>query len=322
MRRERAARQLLVTPARDAGAVVRALLAIQAQDPRAARLAVRARSDAAAAASLDARLGPGGDLVAGWLLRGTLHLVAREDYPWLLGLTGPSRMTTSARRLAQLGVSPGAADRAVVVAERALAVDGPLGRGELARRMGSEGQATPHLLMLAALRGRIVSAGETFALASDWLGAEPAPALAGEARELALGELARRYLAAHAPASDADLAHWSGLPLRDARAGLAMVARTPRAHGGGRVPPRLLGAFDPYLLGWRSRAFAVAPAHARTVHPGGGMVRAVATDDGLAVGTWTAPGARVAIEPFAPLAPAVAAALARDAADVERLLAA
>ena len=86
------------------------------------------------------------------------------------------------------------------------------------------------------------------------------------------------------------------------------------------MPPRLLGAFDPWLLGWRSREHAVPAEHGRTVHPGGGMVRAVATADGTVVGTWTAPRGVVAIEPFAPLEPAVARALERDAAAVERFL--
>jgi hypothetical protein len=54
--------------------------------------------------------------------------------------------------------------------------------------------------------------------------------------------------------------------------------------------PRLLGPFDPYLLGWRTREHAVAAKHARFVAPGGGIVRGVATVDGLVVGTWTRAG--------------------------------
>jgi hypothetical protein len=50
------------------------------------------------------------------------------------------------------------------------------------------------------------------------------------------------------------------------------------------------------------------------------MVRAVATADGVAVGTWTLPRGAVAIEPFEALEPAVASALERDAADVARFL--
>jgi hypothetical protein len=51
---------------------------------------------------------------------------------------------------------------------------------------------------------------------------------------------------------------------------------------------RLLGAYDPYLLGWRRRDHVVAPEHARRVHPGGGVVRPVILRDGHAVGTWSA----------------------------------
>jgi hypothetical protein len=58
------------------------------------------------------------------------------------------------------------------------------------------------------------------------------------------------------------------------------------------------------------------------VHPGGGVLRAIATDDGLVVGTWTLrrgpQGITVRIEPFAPIAPAPARALDAEAADVAR----
>ncbi|HEY3191012.1 MAG TPA: crosslink repair DNA glycosylase YcaQ family protein, partial [Solirubrobacteraceae bacterium] len=153
-----------------------------------------------------------------------------------------------------------------------------------------------HLLALAALRGVAVLVGDQrFALARDHLGAPPPPV----DRDRALAELARRYLAAHAPATDADLAAWAGLPLRDARAGLRAIggelvegeggvldlaAREPRPD---RLGPRLLPAFDPYLLGWKDRSFAVPAEHARRVHPGGGILRAVATIDGLVLGLWS-----------------------------------
>jgi hypothetical protein len=111
----------------------------------------------------------------------------------------------------------------------------------------------------------------------------------------------------------------AGGALDDLGGGLVdLGAREPPPPG--PVPARLLPAFDPYLLGWRDRAFAVPPEHARRVHPGGGILRATATVDGVAVGTWSARrrGGRlaVAVEPFAPLAPADAAALEEEAADV------
>jgi hypothetical protein len=324
--------------------IVARLLAVQAQDLRSARLALRARGAGISAVDVDRALIVDRSLVVGWLGRGTLHLTSREDYPWLLGLTAPSRLATSRRRLAQEGVSVDESERAVAVVERALVAEGPLTRAELATRMASqgirtEGQATPHLLKLAALRGIAVlgpvrAGKQAFALARDWLGAAPPGALAGTDREAALAELARRYLRGHGPATPADLGAWAGLALRDARAGLQSIAgelvEVERglvdlaAHGAtpDRLPPRLLPAFDPYLLGWKDRTFVVPAEHSRRVHPGGGVLRAVATVDGLAAGTWAARrrGARLAVdlELFSPLGTQDAAALQGEAADVAR----
>jgi hypothetical protein len=86
-------------------------------------------------------------------------------------------------------------------------------------------------------------------------------------------------------------------------------------------PPRLLPAFDPYLLGWSDRAFAVPADHARLVHPGG-VIRAIATVGGAAVGTWRRHRGGVEIEPFVPLGAEAEAALAAEAADVARFEAA
>jgi Winged helix DNA-binding domain len=345
LRARRATAQLLrgpggSTPVR----IVERLLAVQAQDLRAARLALRARGRGFSAADVNRALTVERSLTVGWLCRGTLHLVRREDYPWLFGLTAPPQAARSRRRLAQEGVSATDADRAVDVIEAALAASGPLGRSELAERMAAhgirtEGQATPLLLNLAAMRGVAVlgpvrDGRQAFAPARDWLGAAPPAELSGAERDAALAELARRYLAGHGPASADDLAAWVGLPLRDARAGLRAIAAELVDVGGGlvelagrgrtpsRLPARLLPAFDPYLLGWKDRSFAVPRQYARRVHPGGGIVRAVVTLDGVALGTWGARrrGARVevAIEPFAALAPAAARALRAEAADVER----
>ena len=86
------------------------------------------------------------------------------------------------------------------------------------------------------------------------------------------------------------------------------------------VPARLLAAFDPYLLGWKDRAFAVPARHAKRVHPGGGILRATATVDGLAVGTWSAARGEVKLEPFGRLPAGGRAALEADGQDVEAFL--
>ncbi|MDQ3936321.1 MAG: winged helix DNA-binding domain-containing protein, partial [Actinomycetota bacterium] len=228
--RERFTAQLLAgPPARSPVAVAERLLAVQGQDPRGARLAVRARTRGLSAADVDRALTEDRSLVITWLNRGTLHLVRAEDYPWLQALTTPPLLTGNMRRLAQEGVEPAAADRAVGVIERALADEGPLTRDQLRDRVAAagtrtEGQALVHLLFLASLRGLVVRGPmsgkqHAFALVRDWLG-EPQPV----DRARALAELARRYLAGHGPADDRDLARWAGLPLRDARAGLEAIS--------------------------------------------------------------------------------------------------
>jgi hypothetical protein len=65
----------------------------------------------------------------------------------------------------------------------------------------------------------------------------------------------------------------------------------------------------------------VPPKHARRIHPGGGFLRATATVDGRAVGTWSLRGGRAEIDLFTPLAPEHATALDDEAADVERFAA-
>jgi len=324
--RRRAAAQLLDgAGGRTAGEVVAHLLAVQAQDPRSWPLALGARGarrgGADPAAAIAAAAGaPGADgaagaaapdgstfaaegLVLAWLLRGTLHVVADDDLPWLFALCGRLTERTSMRRLAQLGVDPAA------TAEVLRALDGgPLTRSELAAALDaagvrSDGQRTPHLVALAAARGQLLPG-----LDGRYRRVTPPPPVD---REAAMAELARRYLRGHGPATDRDLAAWSGLPLRDARSGLAAIAGELAEDRDGLVdlagrpaaprrplPEVLLPAFDPYLLGWRERSFAVPPAHAPSVHPGGGVIRATIVADGVVTGTWRRDRGRVLREPF------------------------
>jgi hypothetical protein len=334
---ERLTSQLLAgAPAREPVAVAERLLAVQGQDPRGARLAVRARTRGVTAADVDRALTEERSLLITWLNRGTLHLVRSEDYPWLHALTTPPLFTGNARRLEQEGVSPRQAERGVAVIERSLADEGPLGRRALAERLGAAdvptaGQALVHLLLLAtlrgvAVRGPMVGRDHAYALVHDWLG----PPVAVE-RDRALAELARRYLAGHAPASDRDLARWAGLPLRDARAGLAAIAAELRERPDGllalrrgrraaRLPgARLLGSFEPVLLGWCSREPITGSHDGRLVS--GGLFRPFALVGGRAAAVWRLADRRVELEPpFARFDDTAAAALAAEADDVRRFL--
>ena len=309
---------------------------MQGQDPRGARLAIRARTTGLTAADVDRALSEDRSLLITWLNRGTLHLVRSEDYPWLHALTTPPLFSSAARRLRQEGMSEAEVERGVKVIEKALADEGPLTRVQLRDRLESADvptarQALIHLLFLTtlhgtAIRGPMVGKQHAYVLVHDWLG-EQKPV----DREQALAELARRYLVGHGPAGDRDLARWAGLPLRDARAGLAAIAPELEEGEDGLVdlakrspaaplpPPRLLGAYEPVLLGWTSREEIVGPH--KLLVTDNGLFRPFALVNGRAVATWRFARGKVSIEPLERVTEKAMAALDADAADIERFFA-
>lgn len=334
---ERFTAQLLAGPRpRDPVAVVERLLAVQGQDARGVRLAIRARSVGLTAADVDRALTEDRSLLISWLNRRTLHLVRSEDYPWLQAVTTPPLFTGTARRLGQEGVSEARAERAVAAVAQSLADEGPLTRAQLRQRVAAAGvrtagQALVNVLLLASLRGLIVRGPmvgreQAFVLVRDWLGEQPAVD-----RDRALAELARRYLVGHGPAADRDLARWAGLPLRDARAGLSAIGAQLRTRPDGLVElkrrlkiaelpqPRLLGAFEPLLLGWIDRSPLLGSRQAKVTV--GGLFKPFALVEGHAVATWRLTGGALVLEPFRRLHRDIRAALEADGEDVVRYLA-
>ncbi len=242
-------------------------------------------------------------------MRTTVHLIPTEDAGWWLPIFEPGIERWSRRRLDQLGMPAGNPDKALRVMAEALAGEGPLTRPQLAERVVAAGIPLNQHTRLHVVGGLAVCSGlaclgpdrgkqSCLVLREDWLG-KPPPF----DRDRALAELARRYIGAFAPTTDRDFAYWSGLPLRDVRAGLASISReieevrvdgeTMLAPRGGlpRLPAtgqvRMLGNFDTYLLGWKDRGFSVASEHAIHVKEGGGgWIRPVILEDGIVVGGW------------------------------------
>jgi hypothetical protein len=331
------AQQLTGPKARRCEDVVTRVLAVQAQDPRGARLAVRSRSTRVTAADVDDSL-TARRLLVTWLNRGTLHLVTPDDYWWLHPLTTPQLATGNVRRLGQEGVSPAQAERGVDVV--ALAVtDGPQTRTELRDRLNdagvpTAGQALVHVLLAASLRGHIVrgpmvGSEQAFVAVADWLGSAPAPL----DRDEALARLARRYLAGHGPADAHDLAKWAGVPMGRARRGFDLIAdelvgcegglvdladRADRGRARALPPPRLLGPFDPLMHGWVSREPFVGEH--RQVVTTNGLFRPVALVEGRVVATWGLAEGTVTIRTLQQVDATAIEALRRDAAAVLRFL--
>jgi hypothetical protein len=252
------------------------------------------------------------------------------------------------RRRAELGLDPATCARGVAHIEAILRREGPLTRQDLAARLAgtgipTAGQALPHLLSHAALQGVIGQGpdrdGEPlYVLLDEWLPPAPPPD-----PEAALIALLRRYLAAYAPAGPADFAAWSGLSLGAARrAGAALESELIAVEVGGHPAwvlleqmagrdesaespgVRLLPAFDTLLLGYGDRAWVLDPAHARHIHPGGGLIHPALLVDGRVAGSWRllrrAKGYQVGVTPFAALLAPVLPALADEVASIGRFL--
>jgi hypothetical protein len=326
LRRHRIAAQRLApetaaaTPVEAAAAVC----GVQAQDPRAAALALRSRVPGLERADLDEA-----GLVRTWTVRGTLHLIPAADRPWLHALCGARfqrRFEGSIARRATLAdanaLLPDALD---------ILADGPLDRASLLAALAARG--TPDLgLAFNVLIAWIATQGLAVGLPDGrYRAADPPPPVD---EDEALATMARRYLAGYGPANAADMASWSGLSLGAARRGLDAIGPLERAGDllalPGTLdaapppvpPPRLLAAFDTTMLGWRTREPLVAAEHDRRINAGAGMVRATVLARGVVAGTWRLAdsGARRALEIDWFGRPAAARGLAAETRDVGRFL--
>ena len=230
VRRMRTGAQLLHRPARRSVVeLVKHLTGVQAQVLSAAELALRARTKGLTPERIDLARVRDRSIVLTWAMRGTLHLIAAEDYGWLVPLTTEPGLVNAYRRLNQEEVPADQPAKAVRLISRMLEREGPLTRAEIADRLQREGirvagQAIAHLMWLAAAQGVICyGPDQRFALVADWLG-EPKP----WERDEALAELAVRYLRSHGPAGPADLAYWSGIRTSDATRARRSGDRTRR----------------------------------------------------------------------------------------------
>jgi len=329
--------------------LVRDMVGLQAQNAQAARLSVRPRTDGINAATVIRAYNEERSVIRTWAMRGTLHMIPAEDLGWIVALLGPIFAAANRRRRLQLGLDDEVCGRAIPALRRIIAAEGPLTRADLVRRLAANGvalepksQAPPHLIGYAAMLGMICRGPDvekdepTYVLVEDWAG-----------RQLALGpedslaELARRYVASRGPVGPEDFARWSGLPAGQAKRGFELIAgelQEVRVAGepawvmagpSGRkvsrtVSVRLIGHFDEYLLGYRSRDLVVSPKFAKRIQAGGGFVQPAVLVDGYVAGTWRQQRKKerlvIEVQPFEPLPDETLPALAAEAADIGHFL--
>jgi len=302
-------RQLLLRRVRmPVGRAVGRLVALQAQYAPSPYLALWARvegfrKDALTDALID------GTVVKAGVMRGTLHVVTRELYPYLEA----AHIESQSGRIRGLGID---------LAEIARAwPDEPLDPAA-ARALGGRLLATDDrwtiefaLRAVPFVRTAPVGTWPHNTPSPSVLWREPlAPPAAGAAR------VVRDYLAAYGPALRLDIEQFTGFRLGQIDLALEGfrtfadeqgrvlydVPRAPLAAAAIPAPVRFLPPFDSVILAHRDRGRILPDAYRDTViRKKNGTMLPSFTVDGLIAGSWRAEEARgrfvVRFEPFEPL---------------------
>ena len=297
---QKIARQDLGTPAE----VVAHLGAVQAQDFAGAKWAIGLRLPGANEADVEQAIAER-TIVRTWPMRGTLHFVPAADVRWMLDLMASRIVAGSVARYRSLGLDEYVLGRSGELLATALSGGQSISRRGLYSVLDSAGMPAAdgrglHILGHHAQKGLICFAARegkepTFALLDEWV-----PHARNLDRDQALAELAKRYFTGHGPATLQDFAWWSGLPLRDLRAGIEMAG----GHLGrmvlkgveywhGALPDDatissdiyLLPPFDEYTVAYKDRSAVVRPQYAARASSGG-VFRPIIVVDGQVVGTW------------------------------------
>ncbi len=332
--------------------VVKDVCGMQAQETFSAALAIRVRSAGLVMGDVEQALMHDRTIIRTWGPRGTLHWLASGDVGWLLPLLGPVFVAGDRRRREELGLSEEVCVKGMSMIRDVLTDEGALTRAEIVERLATrglhlEGQARPHLLARAALEGLICFGPDhgsepTYVLLDDWIGRQNIRHALSE--DEAYTELTRRYLRAYGPATPADQAAWSGLPLSKTRAAWkgiegefleVEIATTPawilkaesaRLEELTESPPIvcLLPRYDIYLLGYQKRDVAVPSHYAKRVNAGGGIVHPTVLVDGRVFGTWKNKRGKdqvvVMVELFEPVAPEVFEGIKAEVEGIGRFL--
>jgi hypothetical protein len=290
-----------------------AVIGVQAQDLRAAALALRSRVPGLTRSAV--RAAP---LLRTWTARGTVHLIAASDRPWLHALFAKRNARVFGARFERFGI-----------VEEVNAM-----RGDVVDLCGELPRDRPSLLAALVERGHPSLEQGPINTFVPWLSAQglivtdtagllhaadPPPAVDPDE---ALAILGARYRAGYGPCDATDLAKWSSLPITQARR--ALESAGPQndidAWPADDTPTcLLLAAFDTLMLGYRTREPFVAAEHDHHILRGGGMLKPVVLNQGTATGTWSIKAGRPELSWFGPAAPATA--LAHEAADIARFLA-
>jgi hypothetical protein len=321
------------------------LCGLHAQVMSSAELSLWARVENLERGAVQGALWNERTLVKTWAMRGTLHLLPTTELPlWHAALRTSRRYRTPAYWKRALGITLDEldslteavgtvlADRVMTREELAQEVGKHMGAAALAAKLAEGAWST--VLKPAAFSGRLCFAPSTgqrvrFTHPDTWTASGAPRSRAANTtidERHAQTEIARRYLAAYAPATSHDLGRWwGGAGVAEAKRWIASLGEEVTQVDLDGAPAwmlaahtrelrelaparsvRLLPAFDQYIIGASRHAEHLLPGNLRSrVYRPQGWVSPVVLVNGLMQGIWRheVKGSRVevVIEPFVKL---------------------
>ena len=291
------ARQLLLRRQRMSVVdAVRRLVALQAQYPPSPYVSLWSR----VAGFRKEQLTESAEIVKSPTLRGTLHVMAASEFPFIVA----AKIEARRGRTKNLGVD--------VEALRTALPDRPLTAAEVTKLaeevLGTNDRWTISFALRALPFVRVGVVG-------PWPHTKPAPAELWREPlpdpQEAATRVIRGYLAAYGPATRADIEHFTNFRIRQIapaleglreRDGFFDMPRARVVRGDVAAPVRFLPAYDSIILAHKDFSRIVPREYEAAVYNRKNTTtKNTFTVDGFVAGAWRIEKRRLVVEPFAPL---------------------
>ncbi|MDO4880411.1 MAG: winged helix DNA-binding domain-containing protein [Capnocytophaga sp.] len=245
------------------------------------------------------------------LLRCTVQVVAPDDVHWLVALCKERNLrAVQSWYNSTKTVFPQSYFKEAIIALKELLTGGKsLTKEDISvqlthQQMLPEAHFINPLLLQGEIEGILCSGAMNGKRATWALLSERAPQGKALTTDEALERLARKYFRSHSPASIADFAWYSGLPITQCRKAIEKIAPeieeivvedepmylyrnafpmekiTQKMH--------LLPPYDEYLIGYKSRWISLEKKHEAKAHNNFGIFKSVILHEGRVVGNWKA----------------------------------
>ncbi|MHB9055234.1 MAG: winged helix DNA-binding domain-containing protein [Paludibacteraceae bacterium] len=279
--------------------------AIQAQDLQMSLLAIVLRMQNPRLKVAEEALNSG-EILRTHIMRPTWHLVSRDDIYWMLELTTPSLIRLSDTRNRQLELTNEILSKSYRILEKEL--EGKeLSREKIDKMLKDQDIRTDenrlsHILCMAEYK-KLITSGTVKGNRQNYvLFDDRVPIKKTLTREESIIKLTERYFQSHGPATIADFAWWSFLPLKEIRWALKELKdKFFQEKVGDEIyyfthkfikeksiknSIHLLPAFDEFLISYKSKHVYIADHHLLKVTSTNGLFRPIIIMNGEIIGLW------------------------------------